>query len=220
MALNKNKKVWFIRHGESEANAGLATSEPGLISLTERGYEQSKMLTQLIIDEPNLVITTKFVRTQQTAEATIKKFENVNTMVLGLHEFDFLSPMRCVDTTVEDRKPMVYEYWKSCQADIAHGADAETFKNFYERVVAAIVEIEKLDYNFILVFAHGHVMRAIWQYFLTGVAEADHATMKFFRDKVTKLPVPNCTIFKANFNHPNWNIESPTFEPDHFPYRD
>lgn len=33
--------VHFVRHGESAANAGNATSDPALIPLTEKGWEQA-----------------------------------------------------------------------------------------------------------------------------------------------------------------------------------
>jgi broad specificity phosphatase PhoE len=54
------KTVWFIRHAESEANAGLPTSDPKSIELTKKGFEQAKLVSELIDVEPDLVIMWRF----------------------------------------------------------------------------------------------------------------------------------------------------------------
>lgn len=207
------KNVWFIRHAESEANAGLPTSSPDKISLTAKGLEQAEALTDLLSEKPDLIITSKYIRTQQTAGPTINKFSDVPVEVWPLHEYDFLSPAQCIDTTVDQRKPWVQEYWNRCEAIHIHGQGAESFFEFKSRVINCIKMLENNHNNFIVVFAHGHVIRAIWQYFITMSNIIDDTAMQYFRDKMAHLPVANTGIFKAAYSGKKWIVVDPIFKP-------
>jgi broad specificity phosphatase PhoE len=207
------KKIWFIRHAESAANAGLPTSQPDTIPLTEKGIQQSKELAAQITEPPQLFIMSSFIRTQQTAKPTLEKFPEVPTEIWSVHEFDFLSPIQCINTTVEERRPWVVAYWEHCNPDYVHGEGAESFTTFKNRVIAGVKRLEATPCDFIVVFAHGHVMRAIWQYLITKNTIIDHHSMRYFRDTMTLLPVPNTAIFKATFNGNTWSMDEPAFNP-------
>jgi len=202
------KTVLFIRHGESEANAGLPTSDPSSIALTAKGFEQAKLVSELIDIEPDLVITSSYIRTQQTADPFLKKYSNIKTEVWPIHEFDFLSPKECMDTTVEQRKPWVKSFWDKCEVYHTHGEGSESFGDFKSRVLASIKRLEEAEEDNIIIFAHGHVMRAIWQYFITKDENID---MAYFRDNMSRLPVPNIAIFRATFGNGTWAIVEPKF---------
>jgi len=207
------KNVWFIRHAESEANAGLPTSEPDLIALTPKGHEQAEILANSINVIPDLVIWSSYLRAQQTARPLLEKYPDVPTLVWPIHEFDFLSPKSCMNTTVDQRRPWVRNYWETCQPDFVHGEGAESFNSFRSRVISCIKRLEQRDEAFILVFAHGHVMRVIWQYFTTGQYD-DPAAMTVFRDQMTLLPVHNTAVFKASYDQDTWNVLDPVFDPE------
>ncbi len=207
------KTVLFIRHGESEANAGFPTSDPASIALTLRGFEQANFVSDLIDIKPDLVITSSYIRTQQTAEPFLKKHPNIKTEIWPIHEFDFLSPKECMNTTVEQRKPWVKSFWDKCETDYNHGEDSESFGDFKSRVLASIKRLEEVEEENIIVFAHGHVMRAVWQYFITQNENIDKVCMEYFRDNMSRLPVPNTAIFKALFDNGSWTIIEPVFNP-------
>jgi broad specificity phosphatase PhoE len=208
------KEVWFIRHAQSEANAGLSTSIPGNIPLTSYGREQAQALSDLITFAPHLFVVSPYIRTQQTAEPVLRKFPNVPLEIWPIHEYDFLSPIQCADRTVEQRKPWVKNYWDQCEVSYVHGEGAESFALFKNRVLECVKRLENSEHEFIIVFAHGHVMRAIWQYFITKNTVIDNDCMRYFRDKMKYLPVSNTGIFKASYNLQNWNIISPMFNPE------
>lgn len=203
------KRIWFIRHAESAANAGLPTTRPDTIPLTEKGKQQAQELAKLITEPPQLIIMTPYIRTQQTAKPLMEKFPQVASEIWPFHEFDFLSPEQCAGTTVDQRKPWVADYWKKCEADFVHGEGAESFTEFNVRIIGGLKQLERSPYDFIIVFAHGHVMRAIWQYFLTGRLSGDNGSMAYFRDEMSRLPVPNTAIFKAVFSDNIWQAEAP-----------
>lgn len=46
-----------------------------------------------------------YIRTQQTASYFLQKHPTVKTEIWPIHEFNFLSPEMCTNTTVEQRKP-------------------------------------------------------------------------------------------------------------------
>jgi broad specificity phosphatase PhoE len=203
------KRVWFIRHAESEANAGLPSSCPSLIPLTQKGEEQAQTLSDQITEAPGLFIISPYIRTQQTAKPIIEKFPGAPTEIWPIQEYDFLSPAICIDTTVEQRKPMVNDYWQHCQANYVHGEGAESFVLFKTRVTACIKRIEADHHDFIIVFTHGHFIRAAWQYFLTGNTIIDNSLMRNYKDLMISLTIHNTVIFKAGFDGHNWQIQEP-----------
>jgi broad specificity phosphatase PhoE len=207
------KKIWFIRHAESAANAGLPTSYPDTIPLTEKGIRQAEELAGLISEPPRLFVMSPFIRTQETAKPTLEKFPGVPTEIWPIHEFDFLSPEQCVGTTVEERRPWVVNYWARCEAGYVHGKGAESFAAFKTRIIACLNQLESSPHDFIIVFAHGHVMRAIWQYLITGNTLFDDGCMRYFRDTMTQLAVPNTAIFKVTFDGESWHVNDPEFSP-------
>lgn len=61
--------VRFIRHAESAANAGAATSDPASIPLTPRGHDQARTVSNSFGAAPDLIVCSPFLRVQQTAAA-------------------------------------------------------------------------------------------------------------------------------------------------------
>jgi broad specificity phosphatase PhoE len=90
--------------------------------------------------------------------------------------------------------------------DFVQGEGAESFNTFAGRVLAGLKKLENEQADFITVFAHGHVMRLIWQYLYTG-----HTDMQFYRDRMLNIPVPNTAIFKAGYGQSRWLVMEPDF---------
>src|SRR5947199_2089152 len=83
--------VWFIRHAESEANAGLSTTDPMHIALTPKGQRQAQQIAQFFPRPPSLIIASHYIRTQQTAEPTCARFPWVPREIWPVHEFTYLA---------------------------------------------------------------------------------------------------------------------------------
>jgi glutamine cyclotransferase len=64
-------RVFLIRHGESESNAGLASSDPGSIPLMPDGHRQAGQIARVFSDIPALIVTSPYLRARQTAQPTI-----------------------------------------------------------------------------------------------------------------------------------------------------
>lgn len=45
---------------------------------------------------------------------TISRFPDIKVEIWPLHEFTYLSPTKCRNTTGDERTPLVLKYWKKC----------------------------------------------------------------------------------------------------------
>ncbi len=198
------KEIWFIRHAESASNAGFKTSDSATIPITKLGQKQAEEVAKLIDKSPDLIIHSKFLRTLQTAKPTIEKYPDIPIEVLPIHEFDFLARSKCVDLNAEQRKPMVQAYWERNDPEYIDGDGAESFIGFTERIIATLKSLELKEERFILVFTHGHVIRAIHQYFDTQKEILD---MQKFKEFSKDFMVRNTEIFKTQFSNNGWSVK-------------
>ncbi|WP_224790224.1 phosphoglycerate mutase family protein [Pseudomonas fluorescens] len=100
------KLVRLIRHAESAANVGLATTTPDSIPLTEKGRLQARVLADSITSAPDLIIASPFERAIATALPTAARFPHVPFEFWPVKEFTYLTPNRFAGTTQADRKPL------------------------------------------------------------------------------------------------------------------
>ena len=66
--------VYFIRHGESQSNAGEKTEHPQSVNLTARGITEAFNRAAGWDEKPDLIVTSAYTRTKQTAAPLIEKF--------------------------------------------------------------------------------------------------------------------------------------------------
>lgn len=103
---------WLVRHGESAANAGAVTTDPASIPLTEAGRGQARSTAAAIMQRPNLIVVSSYLRTRQTTAPSIERFPDVPVETWPVQEFTYLSPGRCAGTTTAQRRPLVEAYWQ------------------------------------------------------------------------------------------------------------
>lgn len=151
---------WLVRHGESDANAGIATTDPATIPLTPLGRRQAQQVATTFPQRPDLIVVSPYLRTQQTAGPTIRRFPDVPVETWPVQEFTYLAPGRCIDTTAEQRRPLVQAYWDRCDAGHADGEGAESFSAMLSRVRELQCRLATHPADCIVVFTHGQVMQA------------------------------------------------------------
>ena len=71
------KFVRLIRHADSAANAGLATTAPDSVPLTEKGQLQARTLAEPFTSVPDLIISSTFQHAIATALPTTEHFSHV-----------------------------------------------------------------------------------------------------------------------------------------------
>lgn len=154
------KKIWLIRHGESIANAGEPTQDHAAIPLSEKGLQQAQELALAIPSAPDLIVTSPFLRAQQTAMPTIGRFPQAHTGIWDcIHEFVYLAPATCVGTTFAQRRPRVIAYWRKLDPDYIDGEGAESYRQLMERIQSTISLLQRRPEQFILLFTHGQFIR-------------------------------------------------------------
>lgn len=153
--------IRLIRHAESAANAGIATFDPATIPLTENGHEQSLAIRDSFGVAPDRFICSPFLRVRQTASPTLARFAQVPVEYWPIHEFTYLPPSQCANTTFEQRRSWVNSYWDAADPQMVTGLGAESFCSFMERVQLTLVRLAGVRGRSIVVFGHGQFMQAI-----------------------------------------------------------
>ncbi|WP_416668379.1 histidine phosphatase family protein [Egbenema bharatensis] len=196
--------VWFIRHAESEANAGLPTTNPATTRLTATGHEQAQSIAALFPQAPSLIVTSPYLRTQQTAEPTIERFPSVPQAEWRVQEFTFLSPERYQNTTTHERRPMVEIYWQRQDPFHIDGEGAESFAMFIDRVQSVRSQLIQLEDKFVGIFSHERFIRAVlWLSLMNGELSENLITpkaMQQFQSFIGSFRLPNGAILKYELN--------------------
>lgn len=55
-ATEQQRQRWLVRHGESAANAGSATTDPATIPLTLVGRDQAVRVAAGLLQKPDLIV--------------------------------------------------------------------------------------------------------------------------------------------------------------------
>ncbi|TNY35267.1 histidine phosphatase family protein [Thermomonospora catenispora] len=189
------RRVWLIRHGESESNAGLPTDGPGAAPLTELGREQAAQVAAAFTAPPALIVSSPFVRARQTAEATAARFPEVPYEEWPVEEFTYLGMLHGRRTTAAQRLPHVEAYWERSDPAYVNGGNGESFTALIARVRAFLDRLaERPEEGLIAVFTHGIFMKAVIWSVLTGVVDPDAAAMRAFRRFHGACVIPNGAV--------------------------
>lgn len=172
--------VHFVRHGESAANAGTATSDPAWIPLTEKGWAQARAVAESFAHPPGLIVTSPYERAADTAKPTIERFPGVAVEIWPAEEFTYLSPARCANTTAAERKPWVDSYWLSADPEFTDGPGTESFAGLIQRARECLRRLHGMT-GTVVVFGHGQFMQAVRWLITESPERIDAEVMRAFR---------------------------------------
>ena len=190
-------RVWLVRHGQSESNAGLPSRDWREIPLTELGQRQSVYVAGVFADPPQLIVTSPYRRARQTAQPTIDRYPAVACEEWPVQEFSYLRAIGRA-TTSREREPEVSAYWE--RADPRHAEPgAESFAGLLARVTSFLDRLAGRDDGPVAVFTHGIFMRAVAWHLLAGVAIPGPGDMRRFRSFTSLYPVPNCGVLELRY---------------------
>lgn len=190
------KEIRLIRHAESLANAGGATSTPRDIPLSEKGYVQARALADSIDDRPERIILSPYIRTRETARYILERYPDCPVETLSIQEFTYLSISRCRNTTYEQRKPLVEEYWARCDPEYSDSDQAESLAELVYRTRDFLRRVTEMEGELIFVFTHEYVIKMIvWEVLQLG-AKIDPEFMAAFRRFSLSFAIPNTAVMK------------------------
>lgn len=190
LSSGSSRTVFFIRHGKSEAHIGKVAASSRQILLTPDGEEKAEKIAYELPYEPDLIISSPYFRAWKTAVPTMRRFPNVPRKVwLDVQEFTYLGPITGVPSSMEDRYPLVEEYWEKSDPDWHFGhKESESFTQFLQRTEAILARLEKHK-GFIFIFTHEQFIRAA-QGILEGWLKPTPEKMRQFRRLLKTQPLP------------------------------
>ena len=206
-------KVFLIRHGESQSNAGLATTHPKEAELTTYGHEQAKQIAKFLKESTslNLIVTSAYLRTKQTAAPTKKEFRVKSDEEWEVQEFTYLSPVYLGYSTPDDRRPLVDAYWEQCDPSYTDGRGSESFKVFIGRVQGFIRQLKDRREN-IAVFGHEQFITAALWVLKHRPIEITSDVMRDFKDFFNQNRIPNGAIVEIKVRRSEDSQDAWTYE--------
>jgi probable phosphoglycerate mutase len=150
------RRIWLVRHGETEwSKSGQHTGRTD-IALTPRGEQQAKALGRLLAGRKfDLVLTSPMGRAQATAR--LAGIGDSARVTEDLHEWNYGIYEGITTRSVREKQPD----WTIWTTPIPEG---ETVEQVGERARRLIDQVERVAGDVALV-AHGHILRilgAVW----------------------------------------------------------
>ena len=184
-------RIWVYRHAESLANAGEKTNEPWDIDLSAHGRKQAEALAASMVERPDRLIASGFVRTTHTLAPIARKFPGIEIDIWPIQEFTYLAPASCVGTSWKERKPRIDAYWRRLQPESVDGPGAESFEDLLKRANAFLRRIALFDDGLKIVVSHGQFMQAAMMLAEEGPL-SPHAAMANFLARQQRGSFGNC----------------------------
>jgi broad specificity phosphatase PhoE len=202
----------FIRHGQSTGNAGMPCHDLATIELTEKGWSQARRVAADWTETPSLIVTSPFLRTQQTAAPTIERFPDVPVEVWPIEEFTYLQPSRWNGTLAADRAPHLLQYWNEADPAYCDGEGAESFGTLLRRAEVALGRLAALPSpGPVYVFSHGQFIQAV-RAVVTESQLDDRGKMIRFWRKGEPPAIRNTELVEFKWSNPRWQHTIPTVQ--------
>jgi broad specificity phosphatase PhoE len=111
--------------------------------------------------------------------------------------------MHQINSTIEERRPRVSEYWEKCDPDFVDSLESESFREFISRVFAFLERLKKVEdeYKTVAVFSHEQFINAALWLIERDPAEMSSKAMHRFRNYLDDNSLENGAIVKMRFNH-------------------
>jgi broad specificity phosphatase PhoE len=186
--------AWLIRHGESEGNAGFRSSDPASIALTDLGHRQAQAAARGIPTRPERIVTSSYVRAQQTAAPLRERYPDVETVEWPVEEFTFLPSADYRQTTARERARLAEKYWEEAKPRKTMGDGAESFAAFIERVLDVRGRLLASTKRPIALYSHRKFLSALIWVLLTGEPKISPRRMRRYRGFDAGLSIKNAAI--------------------------
>jgi alpha-ribazole phosphatase len=201
-------RIYLVRHGQSQANAGGVTLENALVPLTPLGELQARAIAPLLPATAVTIWSSPFKRTLDTAAPYCARMGRGAAACDDLREFETIDTVQLRGTACEEREIVVAGYWMKSDPDHRSGPAAETFREFHERVARARREFLAALPDGSVIFGHGMWMALLfWQ--MWGFSRVDRIGMAQFRQFQLGFPTPNTGIYCLSRAAPdNWLVQA------------
>ena len=202
------RTLYFVRHGQSLANAGGVTMPNAEIPLTDLGQRHAQALATLLPSSPARVLCSHFVRARHTAQPYCQRVNHAATVHPLLHEFETFDPDLIAGMVGEQRRPVVDAFWAEADPHKRMGAKAETFAEFAQRVRRFMQEELSALPDGTVLFGHG-MWVGLLAWLLLGFGTDSSLEMRHFRRFQVGLPMPNGAVYQLQELTPGqWRLQA------------
>lgn len=193
------KKIYLVRHGESEANVEKRHGGPES-PLTELGFKQAEDIAQRVSTFPiQKIISSTMTRAQQTAEVIGKKLKlSIETSDLFV---EVRGPSELNNTSYLD--PKAQETFKLLNEKYGEEGfrigDGEVFEDHTKRAQGALQLLVQQEEEHIAVVTHGLFLRILMAHVLLGPTPTPREIQKI----MWGMEVQNSGLTIVNYAKPN-----------------
>lgn len=192
------KQIYFIRHAQSESNAGTAIRPNQDIQITNLGKSQADELANWLIDHISQpiddIFVSKYLRTAQTAEPFLTKLNRQATVIDDLHEFNYFDFHHIKALSFSQLVEKANNYWQNANKDFQDSENTDSFLQFIERVKNVRQFLRQLPDGCYVVFTHGMwIGMLMWQ--LLHKHGNGIENMRKFREFEMSVRPKNCEVF-------------------------
>ena len=212
------KRFVLIRHGQSEDNAGISSSGQGKTLLTNKGKQQAKATGEHWREKPDLIVISPYVRTEQTAAPTIRRYPDVPVQTWAIEEFRQLSAARYEGINSHERWDHYAAHWAKKDPDFkdGDGIGAESIRDFAKRLDRLETDLHKADFDLAYIFCHGMFLRAFMLRHIWGNTRPMVEKIDTFRTAFRAWHYPNCGIVKGTIFE-DGNMQLGNVSVEHLP---
>jgi 2,3-bisphosphoglycerate-dependent phosphoglycerate mutase len=182
------------------ANAGQRTSNPKSIPLTPYGWDQAATIATSFVHTPTLIVTSDYLRAQQTSLAMQARWPEVPCVEWPVHEFTYLSPFHCENMTAAQRQPLVQAYWQRWDPAYVDGPGSESFMNLVTRAKAMLQQAQQQQQGTLVMFTHGQFMQMVLWLIHNPSGHWSSHTMKLWRRAMLAEPIHNGQIIQLTYS--------------------
>lgn len=206
---NHIKQFYFVRHGESESNAGGISQPHRDILLTETGHQQAFQVADWLIhhinnhsattghDGINSIWASEYIRTQQTAAPLLQKYPHLSLEIMpDLHEFDFIPFEMIAGYGQVKRQALSRQYWETATRETRLNNTGESFQQFMLRVQNVLNRMQHMSHGTHIIFAHGTWM-AMLLWIINQLNTNKDNDILNFRLFNQGLAIKNCSVFSV-----------------------
>ena len=196
------KIIYFIRHGESDANVNPNARSRN--PLTEKGHQQAKIVANRFKNIPlDIIIETSKVRSKQTAEAVglltgVPIIEN-DLFIEREGEFEIMwefKHLSVAEITENMRTKLNKPNWEYDKQEL--------FITLRERIKKAIGYLEDIQYKNIVIVTHGAFLKVLIAYLLLRETLSEEQAVLFM--KHSGINNTGITVCKFNSEIKEWRL--------------
>ena len=163
--------LYFVRHGESEANVQhVISNRESTFALTERGREQAQNLAEQLSDIPfTAIFSSPILRARETAEILSRSFHLPYQVTEALREYDCGILEEQSDEESWRSHRGFYEDWTVRHNYSNKPEGGECFTEIRERFVPFIESFKREGDDHILLIGHGGLFHLMLPLVLTNI---------------------------------------------------